>query len=574
MSTNQLQDQPELTFDDLDVIWMEDGLPCFYANYENICEIVESFGFNIYYLIANQKREIKSTSNTGGTVTYNNNNKTANVTPPAVIVNNFTLFKVVNNFVGRSVTQAAPALPSDQFIDIEQQCSYTMPPIPHVLIDKLDQFFRLVDAQHGTESIVMLTYDTDKQGSEGWGILVPDQTNTSVHCNYDPDSIAQIKPDNVMIVGSVHSHPGMAAYASGTDHADQADFDGIHITFGWQKSVNNGATQYYIELQMAGQSYKLDPEDVFEDYMVDKAPDPEVVGWTDKVKKFSPPITGGTVTLTPGEAYQTPRLSDTTKTQVSTEVGTNHKSGYKNRDFINYPSHIAQVVFETPQLDVDSLVICEPLENANDRNTLLCPGCFATVTRHSINVNNGCLVCDIPLSEPDTSAEELVWTMVDYCRDRNIPIDCALYFMTPDQTGAQMLLRITPGTMQEFVHGKWDNPTSADSDSLYDNTLCCSSDPRNCYCENQVLPIDSVDFDNFLGSVPLYKISSRCNSCTHYYDVACPKYSEAVVDFIEHKKIRKELDYEQTIDGDECTQYKPYLDDYYEQDVETDRFYS
>ena len=73
-----------------------------------------------------------------------------------------------------------------------------------------------------------------------------------------------------MIVGSVHSHPGMPAYASGTDHADQADFDGVHITFGWQNNVNSGATQYHIELQVSGESYTLKPEDVFEGYTLQK----------------------------------------------------------------------------------------------------------------------------------------------------------------------------------------------------------------------------------------------------------------------------------------------------------------
>jgi hypothetical protein len=143
--------------------------------------------------------------------------------------------KVVNNIIGRSVSQV-----EDEIADlaaVRETAEYTLPGIPLEIVNRLDDFFRLVDAQHGTEAIVMLTFDPTKSDSSGWGVLVPEQTNTSVHCNYNPDSIVAEKPDHVMIVGSVHSHPGMAAYASGTDHADQADFDGIHITYGWQKSV-------------------------------------------------------------------------------------------------------------------------------------------------------------------------------------------------------------------------------------------------------------------------------------------------------------------------------------------------
>ena len=542
----------EITLDDLDIIWMEDGLPCFFADRDDICDLVESFGFNIYYLIANEAKEVKPTTTT-----------TTGKTPPPpavpVTVYSSKIYKVVNNFVGRSVTIATPAFSPSEFISIDEQCSYNMPPIPYILIEKLDHFFRLVDAQHGTESIVMLTYDLDKTGSDGWGILVPDQTNTSVHCNYDPDSIAQIKPDNVMIVGSVHSHPGMAAYASGTDHADQADFDGIHITFGWQKSVNNGATQYYAELQMAGTAYKLDIEDVFEDYTIDKTPDPEVVGWTDKVKKVSPPSTGGTVTPTPGEAYQTPRPPAIPKTQASTVTGTSPSYSFKNKDFINYPPHISQVLNESSQIDVDSLIICEAFENQTYKN-YTCPACYTTIPSSSVYVNNCCSLCDIPLSEPDTSADQVIWNMFDYCKDRNIQTDCALYLYTKDIDGTMMILKLTPTTMDEYASGQWADIDSPTSISTQDLTLCCSSRQIECYCPVQVIPIDSIEFDHFIGSTNVYHPTSRCGGCYNYYDATCDRYASQIVDFMNNKNDRKPIDYEHQISGEDCPQYNSYLD--------------
>lgn len=538
----------QLTLDDLDIIWMEDGIACFFADRPDICDIVEGFGFNIYYLIANQSKEIKPTYS----------GKPGPSQAPQ-IVHTSKIYKVVNNFVGRSVSIAEPPFPIAEFIDMEEQCTYNMPAIPFVLIEKLDQFFRLVDAQHGTESIVMLTYDLDKDGPEGWGILVPDQTNTSVHCNYDPDSIARIKPDNVMIVGSVHSHPGMAAYASGTDHADQADFDGVHITFGWQNSVNNGATQYYIELQMAGTAYKLTPEDVFEGYTLEKAPDPEVVAWTDKVKKVSPPNTGGSVIITPGEAYQVPRQTDTQPTQASTEHGTNLSSyTYKNSQYINYPSHISLVTTSTPQLDIDSLIICEATQSDTTK-TLSCPGCFTSLPRHTVYADNCCSFCDLPLCEPDTTAEQIIWNMFDYCKDRNIQTDSALYLYAPDPSGGHMLLKLTPTTMDDYANGQWadlDSPTSPEKTL----TLCCFASPNDCYCPTQVLAIDSMDFDNFIGSTNVYHPTTRCSSCFNYYDVACPRYAAQVVDFMNNKNHRGNLDYEHQIAGEDCSDYRPYLD--------------
>ena len=247
----------DVKLEDLNYFWTKSGVPCFMANRDNIEEEIEFLGFNIYYLICNVAVDRKVESNV-----YDKGITTKNVSYVTDL--STKIVKVVNNFVGRTV---AEIVDEDLFdFDVTRETAeYSLPPIPRVIIDKLDEFFRLVHVQHGTESIVLLTFDPQYEGtSQGWGVLVPDQVNTSVHCKYDADSIVDQKPEDVLIVGSVHSHPEMAAYASGTDHADQADFDGIHITYGWQKSINNGATQYHIEMQMAGHAYTLKPEDVFE----------------------------------------------------------------------------------------------------------------------------------------------------------------------------------------------------------------------------------------------------------------------------------------------------------------------
>ena len=530
----------EITLEDLNPVWMADGLPCFLADSDDICDIIESFGFNIYYLLANQSKEIKaSTTTVAGKTT----------TTPASVTKNSQIYRVVNNFVGRTVTIASPPF-TDNIISIEEEATYNMPAIPHVLVDKLDQFFRLVDAQHGTESIVMLTYDLDKQGPEGWGILVPDQVNTSVHCNYDPDSIAQIKPDNVMIVGSVHSHPGMSAYASGTDHADQADFDGIHITFGWQKSVNNGATQYYAELQMAGKAYKLDIEDVFEDYIIDKAPDPEVVGWTDKVKKVSPPKSGGSVTVTTGQAYQTPRPPATPQTQVSTAAGTSRNHSGK----ILYPPHILDIIEEVVGPTEDILLVSEVVSNA-ENTSYNCPACFSLISRHDVCSNSCCPVCDVPLSEPDTSADNVIWNMFEYCGPRNISTDLALWMLTRDYENNYLVMRLTPTTMNDYNTGVWADTDAAISGDV---TLCCSMQPDNCSCATQVTKSDSFDFDNFMGRSSVYAKNSVCETCDLYYDTSCPSYSQAIVKYMSDTKITDQSDFEDTIDGNNCSSFVPF----------------
>ena len=542
----------QISFDDLPVIWMEDGLPCFMGDRADICDLAESFGFNIYYLLANQAKEVKPTPPPPNT-TYGKPAATALAAAPPTFVRNSQIYRVVNNFVGRTVTVCSPSFPQS-FIDVEEEATYSMPAIPHILIDKLDQFFRLVDAQHGAESIVMLTYDTTKEGPEGWGILVPDQTNTSVHCNYDPDSIAQVKPDEVMIVGSVHSHPGMSAYASGTDHADQADFDGIHITFGWQKTVNNGATQYYAELQMAGKAYKLDIEDVFEEYIIEKAPDPEVVGWTEKVKKANPPKAGGSVTVTTGAAYQAPRPNTNQGTPASTVAGTLPKNQY----YIDYPSHIKNITHDVIDIDNDNILVCEVVGN-HENKTYNCPGCFSIIAKHDVYASNCCPFCDIPLSEQDTTADQIIWDMFQYCNDRKIPTNASLYLLTADLDNSPMLLRLTAETMDAYSDSAWIDIEDKVLDVDPKLTLCCSMIPENCMCPTQVVTYDSMDFDQFMGKSSVYVASSACEVCNYYYDTNCPSYSKAIVDFKSNTNQSDIKDkYEDSIDGVNCDFFSEY----------------
>ena len=548
----------QIAFEDLPVIWMEDGLACFIADRPDICDIVESFGFNIYYLLANQAKEIKPPAPPSN-ATYGKSAAAPIPVPVPVptFVRNSQIYRVVNNFVGRTVSICTPSFPQS-FADVEEEATYSMPAIPNILIDKLDQFFRLVDAQHGSESIVMLTYDTTKEGPEGWGILVPDQTNTSVHCNYDPDSIAQVKPDEVMIVGSVHSHPGMSAYASGTDHADQADFDGIHITFGWQKSINNGATQYYAELQMAGKAYTLDIEDVFEGYTITKAPDPEVVAWTDKVKKASPPKAGGTVTVTTGAPYQAqqaPHSSTTQRNQPSTVVGTANKNQY----YISYPSHIRNIIKDVLDIDNENILVCEVVAS-DHKKTYNCPGCFSIISQHDVYANGCCTFCDIPLSEQDTAADQVIWDMFQYCNDRKISTNVPLYLLTTDLNDTPMLLRLTSDTMDAYSESSW---IAVDGELVTEHninlTLCCSLIPQNCMCPTQVLTYDSLDFDQFMDKTSPYAPNSICELCDFYFDTVCPKYGEAVVDFMTnttHVGIKDK--YEESIDGVDCSFFSEY----------------
>jgi hypothetical protein len=503
-----------ITLDDLTYFWMPNGAPCFIANnydiVDDFCETVESFGFQIYYIITD-----KETSRT----VQVKNDKGVNV-PTEVYDYTPAVLKVVNNFTGRAIMDSPDAF-GNSFAPVQETAEYKMPPIPRIIVDKLDEFFRLVDAQHHTESIVILTYDTTKEGSEGWGVLVPEQTNTSVHCKYDADSIASLKPDHVMIVGSVHSHPDMPAYASGTDHADQADFDGVHITYGWQKSVNGGATQYHIELQIGGSNYTLKPEDVFETFTLTKDPDPEVVQWSTKVKKVLPPSTGVSGTqVAQRTQYQT--QTQATHSSRPTVPGT---TSFDRKAFLG----------AVDSVDPDSIIAIEIDDRTNPNCDCLI--CFFPLTAADLN-SGFCMTCDTPIITPNMGQSDIIEYLHLYCEQRQLDPTVAYYVYCTDEsnTGSDFLINIKPKGQHPKELGSEANSIESDYTSIsYEYTLCCNlplTMADTCTCPKTVYEDDIIKFDNAHSGFDVYDTDASCYDCQNYYQVTCPAFRKGIVDFV------------------------------------------
>ena len=252
---------------------MADGLDCYIGNVPDVMKTVDHHGIGMYYILANR---------VGGKQT-----------------NAPRVFKRISNILGDALFEVTTdSLGLD---DLDFEATFALPKIPHQMVEKMDKFFRLVAKQKGTESIVVLTYNP-KLEEKGWGLLVPEQTNTGSHCHYDAESLAQDKPDDAFIVGSVHSHPNMPAYASGTDHEDQADFDGLHITYGWQDSKENGKTQYHAELQMGGTIFTIEPKHIFEPPPEDVVPN-DVQEMAEKVDTKKSPVVATTTPPTKGQKW-------------------------------------------------------------------------------------------------------------------------------------------------------------------------------------------------------------------------------------------------------------------------------
>lgn len=300
------------------------------------------------------------------------------------------VYRVVRNLIGHAVTRV-----EDEEIGLgklKQQAWFTLPKIPWSLIRDLDDFFRYVHQKHGTESVIIFTYDMAYENSDtpedGWGFLVPDQTNSAASCDYEPESVVAELPDDkdIRLVGTAHSHPEMSAFCSGTDKRDQSQFDGIHITYGWDKGSTT--TNFYIELQMGGGQFNFKPEQIFAD-MPSKEYDEKIKKLSEKVKKA--PLVQGSY----HGAFQGGTTGSTTYDSYF-EAGGWWTAQKRSEKFPNLPDGCPEpdsnvTLVTAPLLTHDQLENCPACDkelNAREKQTLKCLRCSTFIRPMDVEDND------------------------------------------------------------------------------------------------------------------------------------------------------------------------------------------
>jgi hypothetical protein len=118
-------------------------------------------------------------------------------------------------------------VPVKQIAVLEEQSiklALKIKPITSVVLTKAWRFFQAIYEKHHSESAVLLHYSEKL----GWELTVPKQSATFAHVDYEmTDRIT-----GYSLIGTMHSHSSMSAFHSGTDIGDEAQVDGVHITFG------------------------------------------------------------------------------------------------------------------------------------------------------------------------------------------------------------------------------------------------------------------------------------------------------------------------------------------------------
>lgn len=89
-----------------------------------------------------------------------------------------------------------------------------------------------------------------------WDFIPPAQTAGPASVSYDKAP----KMEGWVVAGTIHSHASMSAFHSGTDHADEEFFDGVHITIGKLDSV----PEYSCSIMAQGKRAMMDPSELID----------------------------------------------------------------------------------------------------------------------------------------------------------------------------------------------------------------------------------------------------------------------------------------------------------------------
>jgi len=168
------------------------------------------------------------------------------------------------------IFEACVKVPSNpEYGAVEESFALTAPKIPMSLFEQALAFLGKVYDLHRTEGVALLSYDP----REGWSLYVPRQKVGGLHVEYEND-------ERRRVVGSIHSHPGIAARASGTDEKDELAFDGLHMIVSGFTIPTCGLL---VVAAVNGRRFEIDPEDVIEGFEAVQAEVPDA--WLRKIDR-------------------------------------------------------------------------------------------------------------------------------------------------------------------------------------------------------------------------------------------------------------------------------------------------
>jgi hypothetical protein len=139
----------------------------------------------------------------------------------------------------------------------EEVFNVKYPPLSHDQVLQIVSFFAKNYKKFGGESIVLLHYNPRK----GYLLHAPEQRVAKGMLDYSP----QDRFGGYLLAGSIHCHGSlMACHSQGhafSDHEDEIDFDGLHITVG---NVNSKTMTVSCSIMVNGRRFVLNPSKYME----------------------------------------------------------------------------------------------------------------------------------------------------------------------------------------------------------------------------------------------------------------------------------------------------------------------
>jgi hypothetical protein len=161
-------------------------------------------------------------------------------------------------------------------------CEINYPKVPQAILECVVGFFDRVYALHQSESVVLLLWDL---GAKKYKVFVPDQEATvyeSWSGRRSPEDVRYKVPTDLparhLVVGDIHCHGNMAAFASWTDCHDEVHRDGVHVVVG---KIENEPPEFHLEMAIDGHRFVMEMDDLFTSYKKRGKTVPKK--WIDKV---------------------------------------------------------------------------------------------------------------------------------------------------------------------------------------------------------------------------------------------------------------------------------------------------
>jgi hypothetical protein len=138
--------------------------------------------------------------------------------------------------------------------EAKEFCNTLFSAMPRRILDEMTAFAKAIYDRDKAEAAAVMYYHPD---SDEWSWDVPDQETTPNGLSVDYKEPPPPPPGSILF-GSFHSHADSGAFQSGTDHKDEKNFDGIHVTVG----KLGGVPEYHVRFVVGGNIWSVDDQSI------------------------------------------------------------------------------------------------------------------------------------------------------------------------------------------------------------------------------------------------------------------------------------------------------------------------